>query len=75
MSVAGSKPALRLWKRAFVSALAGRLSRVASTEVRGVALSCTDRILLIYFVINFTISTVSRRLQRNLSIGRGSIGD
>ena len=32
-------------------------------------------ISLIYFVINFTISTVSRRLQRNLSVGRGSIGD
>jgi len=32
-------------------------------------------ISLIYFAINFAISLVSRRLQKSLSVGRGSIGD
>lgn len=32
-------------------------------------------ISLVYFTINFAISLVSRRLQKNLSAGRGSIGD
>ena len=32
-------------------------------------------IALTYFVINFTISLVARRLQKRLSIGRGGIGD
>lgn len=31
-------------------------------------------ISLVYFVINFTISMIARRLQTKLSIGRGSIG-
>ncbi|MDY0339678.1 MAG: amino acid ABC transporter permease [Coriobacteriia bacterium] len=32
-------------------------------------------ISLIYFAINFAISTVARRLQKKLSTGRGSIGN
>ena len=32
-------------------------------------------ISLVYFVINFAISTVARSLQVKLSVGRGSIGD
>ncbi|KAF0206957.1 MAG: polar amino acid transport system permease [Actinobacteria bacterium] len=31
-------------------------------------------ISMVYFVINFTISMIARRLQTKLSIGRGSIG-
>ena len=32
-------------------------------------------IAMIYFVINFSISLVARRLQHTMSVGRGSIGD
>ncbi|MDO8879610.1 MAG: amino acid ABC transporter permease [Coriobacteriia bacterium] len=32
-------------------------------------------ISLVYFVINFAISTVARRLQTKMSVGRGGIGD
>jgi putative glutamine transport system permease protein len=32
-------------------------------------------ISLVYFVINFVISTIARRLQTRMSVGRGSIGD
>lgn len=32
-------------------------------------------ISLIYFIINFIISMIARRMQTKLSIGRGSIGD
>jgi len=31
-------------------------------------------ISLLYFAVNFTISTVARRLQKKLSMGRGTIG-
>jgi ABC-type amino acid transport system, permease component len=31
-------------------------------------------ISLIYFAVNFLISTVARRLQTKLSVGRGTIG-
>lgn len=32
-------------------------------------------VALIYFIINFAISLVARRLQKGMSAGRGSIGD
>lgn len=32
-------------------------------------------IALVYFIINFTISTIARRLQTKMSEGRGSIGN
>lgn len=32
-------------------------------------------ISLVYFIINFAISTVARRLQKKMSVGRGSIGN
>ncbi|MDZ4166676.1 MAG: amino acid ABC transporter permease [Coriobacteriia bacterium] len=32
-------------------------------------------ISLVYFIINFAISTVARRLQTKMSVGRGGIGD
>lgn len=32
-------------------------------------------ISLVYFVINFTISLIARRLQTKMSVGRGSIGN
>jgi putative glutamine transport system permease protein len=32
-------------------------------------------ISLVYFAVNFAISTVARRLQKKLSTGRGTIGN
>jgi len=31
-------------------------------------------VALIYFVVNFILSSIARRLQKNLSVGRGAIG-